>query len=87
MPSSSTFAVLSFASWTLGWSNGLIPSAQPATAVANSEKKKIRPRSVAPFAVSVIVGWPALASASRAEARRGSGSSASRRWTKTRSFP
>ena len=29
-------AVLSFASWTLGWSNGLMPSAQPATAVANS---------------------------------------------------
>ena len=79
--------MLSLASWTLGWSNGLISSAQPATAVANSEKKNMRPRSVAPFAVSVTVGCPALASASSAEARRGSGSSASRRWTKTRSSP
>ena len=55
--------MLSFASWTLGWSNGLIPSAQPATAVANSEKKKIRPRSLTPAAVTVIVGCPAAASA------------------------
>ena len=44
--------MLSLASCTLGWSNGLIPSAQPATAVANSEKKKIRPRSFAPAAVT-----------------------------------
>ena len=36
-------AVLSFASCTLGWSNGLISSAQPATATANSARKKIRP--------------------------------------------
>ena len=38
--------MLSLASCTLGWSNGLIPSTQPATAVANSAKKKIRPRSM-----------------------------------------
>ena len=47
-PSFRIRAVLSFASCTFGWSNGLIPSAQPATAVANSAKKKIRPRSPAP---------------------------------------
>src|SRR5437868_12660892 len=42
---SSTLAVLSLASCTFGWSNGLIPRTQPDTAVANSAKKKIRPRS------------------------------------------
>ena len=38
--------MLSLASWTLGWSKGLTPSTQPATATANSAKKKIRPRSI-----------------------------------------
>ena len=51
--------MLSFASWTFGWSNGLISSAQPATATANSVRKKIRPRSAGPWAGSVIVGCPA----------------------------
>src|SRR5215211_5197413 len=59
-PSSRMRAVLSFASCTFGWSNGLIPSAQPATAVANSVTKKIRPRSAAPpITRPVVVGWPA----------------------------
>ena len=40
--------MLSLASCTFGWSNGLMPSTQPATAVANSAKKKTRPRSDAP---------------------------------------
>ena len=46
-----TRLVLSLASCTLGWSNGLMPSTQPATAVANSAKKKIAPevgRALAP---------------------------------------
>ena len=47
-PSASTRLVASLASWTLGWSNGLIPSTQPAVAIANSAKKKIRPRSCGP---------------------------------------
>ena len=79
--------MLSFASCTSGWSNGLIASAQPATAVANSAKKKIRPRSPAPAAVSVTVGCPAAANAATASAWRGSGASASRRCTNTRSGP
>ena len=37
---------------TLGWSNGLIPSTQPATAIANSAKKNSRPRSVGPWIVA-----------------------------------
>jgi hypothetical protein len=72
--------VLSFASCTFGWSNGLMPSAQPATAVANSEKKKIRPRSAAPpLTDSVAVGWPARPSASMALSISSSGSSSLRR--------
>jgi hypothetical protein len=55
--------VVSLATWTSGWSNGLMPSAQPATAVANSAKKKIRPRSSGPPPDRVIVGWLSAASA------------------------
>ena len=39
-PSWSTRLVLSLASWTLGWSNGLISSTQPATATANSRQEE-----------------------------------------------
>jgi hypothetical protein len=70
---------MSLATWTSGWSNGLIASAQPATAVANSAKKKIRPRSSGPPADSVTVGWPAAASALTCSSSSSLGSSLSRR--------
>src|SRR5438034_2114809 len=38
-------AVLSFASCTSGWPNGLMPRIEPATAVANSQRKNSAPRS------------------------------------------
>ncbi len=72
--------MLSLASCTFGWSNGLISSAQPATAIANSETKNSRPRSAGPSLVSVTVGWPASAtdatnssSSSRSARRRCAG--------------
>ena len=72
--------MLSFASCTFGWSNGLIPSAHPTTAVANSAWKKIRPRSEAPPMIRpVVVGWPARPSASIAASSSASGSSSLRR--------
>ena len=37
-PDSSSAFVRSFASWTFGWSNGLISRIAPATAVANSQR-------------------------------------------------
>ena len=79
--------VVSLASCTLGWSNGLIPSTQPATAVANSAKKKIRPRSLGPAgrAASAPAGRRRRSAATRLVVVVGS--SASRRWTKTRSSP
>ena len=70
MPDSSTCLVLSLASWTFGWSNGLISSAQPATATANSARKKIRPRSAAPWTGSSSVGWPASESFATSSSRR-----------------
>ena len=36
---------MSFAAWTSGWSNGLIPRIEPATAVANSQRKNSCPSS------------------------------------------
>ena len=87
-PSFRIRAVLSFASCTFGWSNGLIPSAQPATAVANSAKKKMRPRSPAPpLNDSVAVGCPARPSASIFASMSSSGSSSLRRYANTRSSP
>ncbi len=71
--------MLSFASCTFGWSNGLMPSTHPATAVANSAKKKIRPRSAAPSTDMVTVGWPASASALTLASSSSSGVSALRR--------
>ena len=79
--------MLSLASCTFGWSKGLIPSTQPDTAVANSAKKKIRPRSAGPSAVSVNVGWPAFASSAMSPAKPASGDSFCWMWTKTRSSP
>ncbi len=42
-PAASTSFVLSFAAWTSGWSNGLIPRYAPATATANSQRKNSPP--------------------------------------------
>ena len=44
-PAASTSFVLSFAACTSGWSNGLIPRIEPATAVANSQRKNSWPSS------------------------------------------
>ncbi len=52
-----------------------MPSTQPETAVANSAKKKIRPRSSAPLVDSVNTAWPALRSASVLASSSASGSS------------
>ena len=41
----STSFVLSFAACTFGWSNGLMPRIEPATAVANSQRKNSWPSS------------------------------------------
>ena len=64
-----------------------MPSTQPATAVANSEKNMIRPMSAAPRALSVSTGWPAATSAATFSAFSASGLSVSARWTKMRSLP
>ena len=44
-PDASTSFVLSFAACTSGWSNGLMPRIEPATAVANSQRKNSCPSS------------------------------------------
>ena len=84
---SRTLFVLSFASCTLGWSNGLLPRTQPPTAVANSAKNMIRPRSSGPSKSTVSVGCPAFASSISGVTKPGSGASLRWRWMKTRSAP
>ena len=46
LPVASTSFVLSFAAWTSGWSNGLISRIEPATAIANSQRKNSLPSVV-----------------------------------------
>jgi hypothetical protein len=67
---------LSLASCTFGWSNGLMPSTHPATAVANCAMKNRRPRSVRDCSRTVSTGCPASISARQAAAWDSSGLSA-----------
>ena len=62
-PSSRAF-VASFDSCTFGWSNGLMPSRQPANAVAISHRKNSAPRSWRSASLRYTTGWPAASSAS-----------------------
>ena len=81
-----SFRVAILLASTSGWSNGCRPRREPATAVANSQRKNSAPRSYGSSAMRTT-GCPARSSASTELSCSWSGADRDRRYTKTRSRP